>query len=59
MAHAAEEIIEAANSIIESPSLSEVNAAELTDAVDEVIKTVHYWAYDFHCYFIKLRVHER
>lgn len=46
MAHAAEEIIEAAYSVIESAGLSETEAAELTEAVDAASDTVHYWIAD-------------
>jgi len=46
MAHAAEEIIEAAYSVIENAGLSEAKAAELTLAVDTASDTVHYWIAD-------------
>ena len=46
MTHAAEEIITAAYSVIESAGLSETEAAELTAAVDTAADTVHYWMAD-------------
>ena len=46
MTEAAEEIIEAAYTMIENAGLSEAEAAELTEAVDAASDTVHYWMAD-------------
>jgi predicted CXXCH cytochrome family protein len=46
MVHSAEEIFEAAYTIIEGAGLSEAKATELTEAVDAASDIVHYWVAD-------------